>query len=455
MDAEKLLTLHRTYFNSQATKSVDFRVHQLGTLKKMLTEHEDEFYEGLKKDFGKSEFETYATELGLVLSEISYTARKLKKWAGTHRVAGSIINFPSKNYLYPEPYGTVLIISPWNYPVLLTLLPLIGAIAAGNTVVIKPSEISSHTSELLKKVFEKWFKSEFISVITGGAETSSQLLKQKFDYLFFTGSPRVGKIVMEAAAKNLTPVTLELGGKSPCIVDETADIKTAAKRIAWGKFVNAGQTCVAPDYLLVQKHIKPRLLNYLKEYIIQFYGVNARLSPDYARIVNKNHFNRLKGYLENASVFYGGKSIEDELYIEPAIIEDAELNHPVMQEEIFGPILPVITFDNVQEAIDLINSREKPLALYLFTKNDLTERKVLGECSFGGGAVNDTIAHLGNRNLGFGGVGNSGMGKYRGKLSFDTFSHMKAVMKKPSGADLPVRYPPYKNKLNWIKRILK
>lgn len=455
MDAKKLLERHHIYYQSKATRSVGFRLHQLETLQNLLQEHESEFFEALKKDFNKPEFETFGTELGLVLSEISHVKKHLKKWVKPTRVSSELINFPSRNRIISEPYGTVLIISPWNYPVLLSLLPLIGAIAAGNTVVLKPSEISAHTSALLSRLFKKWFKEEYLKIIEGGADVSQNLIAQKFDYIFFTGSPRVGKIIMETAAKNLVPVTLELGGKSPVIVDETADLKVAARRVAWGKLVNAGQTCVAPDYLLVQEDIKPRFLDHLKDAIIQMYGVNARLSPDFARIVNDAHFNRIQHYLKDGTIFYGGKSNAEERFIEPTILTDVDLNAPVMQEEIFGPVLPVIPYKDIYRAVELINSKEKPLALYLFTKNEKNEAVVMDECSFGGGAINDTIAHLGNRRLGIGGVGFSGMGSYHGKKSFDTFSHQKAVMKKPFWADIPVRYPPYNNKLNLIKRILR
>ncbi|HET8865919.1 MAG TPA: aldehyde dehydrogenase family protein, partial [Gracilimonas sp.] len=298
MDAANLLERQKTYFRSGATKSIEFRVHQLQTLKKLLQEHEEELNEAIYKDFKKPAFETYATELGLLHHEINFTIKNLKNWAKPKRVSWDLINFPSSNFTYKEPYGAVLIIGPWNYPVQLTLMPLIGAIAAGNTAVIKPSEITSHTSAALNRIFEKWFKQEFVAVVEGGVEETQMLLDQDFDHIFFTGSPRVGKIVMEAAAKNLTPVTLELGGKSPCIVDESANLKVAAKRIAWGKFLNAGQTCVAPDYLLLQSSIEKEFLEYFKESVRNFYGVNPKLSPDYPRVVNEDHFDRLVEYLK-------------------------------------------------------------------------------------------------------------------------------------------------------------
>ncbi|MFP8489685.1 aldehyde dehydrogenase [Gracilimonas sp. Q87] len=455
MSAKGLLEKQRTYFRSGATKPVAFRIHQLETLKKILTEHEGELISAVYKDFKKPELEAYATEIGILHDEISYAIKKLRKWVKPNRVRGTLINFPSSNFTVAEPYGAVLIIAPWNYPIQLALLPMVGAIAAGNTVVIKPSELSPNTSAVLKNIADAWYKEEFVAVIEGGVEVNQDLLAQDFDYIFFTGSTRVGKIVMEAASKHLTPVTLELGGKSPCIVDGTAKIKTAGKRIAWGKFINAGQTCVAPDYLLVHSSVKDELLKELKKSISEFYGVNPKLSPDYARIINQDHFQRLRSYLEDVKVYYGGRYKEEECYLEPTIVTDIEKDAAVMEEEIFGPILPVIVFDSIADAMHIVNSKPKPLALYLFTENSTTERLVLKECSFGGGAVNDVVSYLGNRHLPFGGVGNSGMGVYHGKSSFDTFSHTKSIMRKPTWLDIPFRYAPYKGKLKWIKRILK
>ncbi|WP_421773132.1 aldehyde dehydrogenase [Gracilimonas sp.] len=455
MDGKELLERQRTYFKSGATKSVEFRIHQLQTLKKLLTQHEEEFVQAIYNDFKKPEMETYATELGILHNEISYVLKNLKKWAKPQKVSGILANFPSKNYAIAEPYGSVLVIAPWNYPVQLALLPLVGAIAAGNTAVIKPSELTPHTSAAIKDILGKWFKEEFVAVMEGGVETNQDLLAQNFDYIFFTGSTRVGQIVMEAAAKNLTPVTLELGGKSPCIVDETADLRTAARRIAWGKFVNAGQTCVAPDYLLIQSKVKNKFLEHFKETVRDFYGVNPKLSPDYPRIVNEAHFDRLEGYLGDGEIFYGGKTDRAELYIEPTVLVDVKEGSGVMEEEIFGPILPVLTYEKLADAIDIINSKSKPLSLYLFSKDSDTESVITEKCSFGGGAINDVLAHLGNHHLPFGGVGKSGMGAYHGKYSFDTFSHTKSIMKKPFWLDIPFRYAPYKGKLKWVKRVLK
>ncbi|MEX0844668.1 MAG: aldehyde dehydrogenase [Balneolaceae bacterium] len=455
MDSVKLVERQRAYFLSGATKSVEFRIHQLNTLKKVLTEHENEWNEAVYKDFKKPVFETYATELGLLHNEINFTIKHLKKWAKPKRVSGDLVNFPSRNYIYKEPYGSVLIIGPWNYPIQLVLMPLIGAIAAGNTVVIKPSEISPITADATRRILGKWFKEEFIAVVNGGVEVTQDLLARDFDHIFFTGSSRVGKIVMEAAAKNLTPVTLELGGKSPCIVDETADLKTAAKRIAWGKFLNAGQTCVAPDYLLLQSSIQKEFLEYFKEFVREFYGVNPKLSPDYPRIISESHFNRLIGYLKEGDIYCGGKTDPEDLYIEPTVLTGVSEEAKVMDEEIFGPILPILTFEKIADAIGLIQEKPKPLALYIFTNNSDAEKLVLATCSFGDGVVNDVVAHFGSHHLPIGGVGNSGMGSYHGKQSFETFSHTKGIMKKSTWLDIPLRYAPYKGKLKWIKKILK
>lgn len=455
MEAAQLIERQRTYFKSGATKSIEFRIHQLKTLKKLLTEHEDEFNKAVYEDFKKPELETYATELGIIHNEISYTLKKLKKWAKPKRASQVLVNFPSSNYTVAEPYGAVLIIAPWNYPIQLALLPLVGAIAAGNTVVIKPSEITTNTSEVIHRVLSKWFNKEFVAVVEGGVETNQELLEQDFDYIFFTGSTRVGKIVMQAAAKNLTPVTLELGGKSPCIVDRSADLKTAARRIAWGKFLNAGQTCVAPDYLLVDASVKEPFLTHFDEAIHEFYGEDPQQSPDYPRVVNAEHFDRLVGYLEEGAIFCGGKTDPNENYIEPTVLVDIEAGAKVMEEEIFGPILPVLTFNTIAEAIRIINEKPKPLAFYVFTAKDEVKETTLNACSFGGGAVNDVVAHLGNHHLPFGGVGKSGFGAYHGKNSFDTFSHYKSIMKKPLWLDIPFRYAPYKGKLKWIKKVLK
>lgn len=455
MNPVELVKRQKAYFRSGATKSVEFRMKQLELLKEVITKHEQDFVDAIFKDFRKPEFETYATEIGIIHDEINYALKNLENWTKKQRVSGSLVNFPSKNYTVAEPYGSVLIIAPWNYPVQLALLPVVGAVAAGNTVVIKPSELTPNTSSAIAGIMSTYFQDKFIAVAEGGVEVNQKLLEQEFDYIFFTGSTRVGKIVMKAAAEHLTPVTLELGGKSPCIVDKSANLEISARRIAWGKFLNAGQTCVAPDYILVQENSKNDLLKHLKSAIRDFYGEDPGESPDYPRIVNEDHFNRLMGYLKEGSVFYGGQSDKKERYISPTILTDIEPNASVMEEEIFGPILPVLTFKEIEEAIDIINKKPKPLAFYVFTEDDKNESLLMESCSFGGGAVNDVVAHLGNPNLPFGGIGNSGMGAYHGKTSFDTFSHTKSIMKKTSWLDIPFRYAPYEGKLKWIKKILK
>ena len=455
MNPVELVKRQKAYFRSGATKSVEFRMKQLELLKEVITKHEQDFVDAIYKDFRKPEFETYATEIGIIHDEINYALKNLENWTKKQRVSGSLVNFPSKNYTVAEPYGSVLIIAPWNYPVQLALLPVVGAVAAGNTVVIKPSELTPNTSSAIAGIMSTYFQDKFIAVAEGGVEVNQKLLEQEFDYIFFTGSTRVGKIVMKAAAEHLTPVTLELGGKSPCIVDKSANLEISARRIAWGKFLNAGQTCVAPDYILVQEHSKDDLLKHLKSAIRDFYGEDPGESPDYPRIVNEDHFNRLMSYLKEGSVFYGGQSDKKERYISPTILTDIEPNAAVMEEEIFGPILPVLTFKEIEEAIDIINKKPKPLAFYVFTEDDKNESLLMESCSFGGGAVNDVVAHLGNPNLPFGGIGNSGMGAYHGKTSFDTFSHTKSIMKKTSWLDIPFRYAPYEGKLKWIKKILK
>lgn len=455
MNPVELVKRQKAYFRSGATKSVEFRMKQLELLKEVITKHEQDFVDAIFKDFRKPEFETYATEIGIIHDEINYALKNLENWTKKQRVSGSLVNFPSKNYTVAEPYGSVLIIAPWNYPVQLALLPVVGAVAAGNTVVIKPSELTPNTSSAIAGIMSTYFQDKFIAVAEGGVEVNQKLLEQEFDYIFFTGSTRVGKIVMKAAAEHLTPVTLELGGKSPCIVDKSANLEISARRIAWGKFLNAGQTCVAPDYILVQENSKNDLLRHLKSAIRDFYGEDPGESPDYPRIVNEDHFNRLMGYLKEGSVFYGGQSDKKEGYISPTILTDIEPNASVMEEEIFGPILPVLTFKEIEEAIDIINKKPKPLAFYVFTEDDKNESLLMESCSFGGGAVNDVVAHLGNPNLPFGGIGNSGMEAYHGKTSFDTFSHTKSIMKKTSWLDIPFRYAPYEGKLKWIKKILK
>lgn len=450
------LDKQKEFFQTGTTKDVSFRITQLKKLKEILVENEQLLIEEVHKDFQKSAFETYATEIGLVITDINYAIKHVESWAKQKTVSSSLVNFPSKNFIITEPYGSALIIAPWNYPILLALQPLVGAIAAGNTAILKPSELTPNTSETLEKLISEHFEPDFLKVILGGVEESSTLVKMDFDYIFFTGSTRVGKIIMRDAAERLTPLTLELGGKSPCIVDKTANLEVSAKRIAWGKFVNAGQTCVAPDYLLVQNSVKDEFLDHLKNSIHQLYGNNPKESPDFPRIINEAHFDRLVQLLDNGETVKGGESERSTQYIAPTILNNIKLEDPIMQDEIFGPILPVLEFESVEECIKIINARPRPLALYVFTADQALEDRIMSSVSFGGGAVNDTIAQLGNHHLSFGGVGASGFGSYHGKSSFDSFSHKKSVMKKPFWPDVPIRYAPYDDiKLGLVKKVLK
>ncbi|EJL61986.1 aldehyde dehydrogenase [Flavobacterium sp. CF136] len=427
------------------------------TLKKLLfniQKYEDLIIKALYDDFKKPAFEAVLTETNYVISELKNTIKNISKWARPERVFPSILNFPSTDYIYKEPYGNVLIIAPWNYPFQLALCPLISAVSAGNKVVLKPSELTPNTSTIIAKIIEKSFHINHVEVIQGGIEVSDKLLAKRWDYIFFTGSVTVGKIIAKAAAENLTPITLELGGKNPCIIDETADLKLAAKRIVWGKFINAGQTCIAPDYILIQKSMKINFITFLIEEIVQAYGKKPEKSPDYARIINTKNWLRLMSMIEPEKVIFGGESNANEFYIAPTLVEEPGLESPVMQEEIFGPILPVLIYESESDIDKVISKYEKPLAFYIFSENDSFTKKMILKYSFGGGCINDTLIHFSNKRLPFGGVGHSGIGAYHGKLSFDIFSHHKAVVKKANWLDLPMRYAPYKDKLKSIKRLL-
>ena len=443
------------FFSEGTTKSLEFRLHQLKTLKRLLKENQQLLIEAVYSDFSKPPFETFGTEIGLIIGEINYAIQHLSKWIKPQSVPTSLVNFPSQNFILTEPYGCVLIISPWNYPVQLSLLPLVGALAAGNTAFVKPSELTPATSGVIKQLLDHYFDPTVVTTVLGGVEQSNALLELDFDYIFFTGSTRVGKIIMQKAAQKLTPVTLELGGKSPCIVEESADLSISAKRIAWGKFINAGQTCVAPDYLLVQNSIRNEFLEHLKTAITELYGESPESSPDFTRIINHSHFHRLTTYLNNGRVVAGGSSNPESRYISPTILSDITWNDPIMKDEIFGPILPVLPFSDVEDAISQIRNTPRPLALYVFTSSSSFEKKVLEQVSFGGGAINDTIAQLGNHHLSFGGVGASGFGSYHGKASFDSFSHQKSIMKKNFFVDIPLRYAPYDDKIKWLKTIFR
>ncbi|MDZ8104493.1 MAG: aldehyde dehydrogenase [Nostoc sp. DedQUE12a] len=449
----EIIQHQREFFQTGKTKDINFRIEQLQKLKQAIIEHEQEIIEALQADLYKPVVETYLTEIA-VIKEIDYAIKHIKTWTKPKKAPVSLDFFSYSARIYPEPVGVVLIISPWNYPFQLAISPLVGAIAAGNCAIIKPSEIASHTSGIVTKIITKYFQQAYIAVVEGGVEASQKLLAEKFDHIFFTGGTAIGKIVMEAAAKNLTPVTLELGGKSPCIVDTDINVEHTARRITWGKFINAGQTCIAPDYLLVNKNIKKDLIDGLQKNLKEFYGENPANSPDYARIISQKHFDRLVKFFEDSKVIVGGETKSSERYIAPTIIDNVSLEDSVMQEEIFGPILPIIEYSDIAEAIALINSRPKPLALYLFSQNKNLQKRVLQETSSGGVCINDTIMHVGVPSLPFGGVGDSGIGNYHGKASFDTFSHHKSVLQNSFWLDLKWRYAPYQNKLPLIKKLL-
>ncbi|HDX1712180.1 TPA: aldehyde dehydrogenase, partial [Staphylococcus aureus] len=419
--------------------------------------YESDILEALYTDLGKNKVEAYATEIGITLKSIKNARKELKNWTKTKNVDTPLYLFPTKSYIKKEPYGTVLIIAPFNYPFQLVFEPLIGAIAAGNTAIIKPSELTPNVARVIKRLINETFDANYIEVIEGGIEETQTLIHLPFDYVFFTGSENVGKIVYQAASENLVPVTLEMGGKSPVIVDETANIKVASERICFGKFTNAGQTCVAPDYILVHESVKDDLITALSKTLREFYGQNIQQSPDYGRIVNLKHYHRLTSLLnsEQMNIVFGGHSDEDERYIEPTLLDHVTSDSAIMQEEIFGPILPILTYQSLDEAIAFIHQRPKPLSLYLFSEDENATQRVINELSFGGGAINDTLMHLANPKLPFGGVGASGMGRYHGKYSFDTFTHEKSYIFKSTRLESGVHLPPYKGKFKYIKAFFK
>ncbi len=433
---------------------INYRKQCLTKLLHAIEENENEIANALYKDFKKSEFEAYLTETFIVISELKHIIKNINKWAKPKMVLPSILNFPSLDYVYKEPYGKVLIISPWNYPFQLAVSPAIAAIAAGNSVTIKPSELTPNTSALIEKIFSNLFEKSHVEVIQGGIETSQALLAKRWDYIFFTGSVNVGKIVAKAAANNLTPVTLELGGKNPCIIDKNCDLDIAAKRLVWGKFVNAGQTCIAPDYLIVEKSIKENLIQKLINEIEISYSINQQQSADYPRIISKKNWERLVNFTKQQNIVYGGKHDENELFLSPTLIDEPSLESPVMHEEIFGPILPILTYEHKNDIEQIVQKFEKPLALYVFSNDKKFSEELISKFSFGGGCVNDTLIHFANNRLPFGGVGFSGIGAYHGKLSFDIFSHQKAIVKKATWLDIKLRYAPYKNKIETIKKFV-
>ncbi len=454
-DYEARVQKMKDCFRTHQTKDIGFRLNALMKLGDAIRKHERSITEALAADLNKSEFEAFASEIGIVLKEISFVRKRLRRWAKPRKVRTPLTHIGSRSAIHSEPYGVVLIIAPWNFPFQLAIAPLVGAIAAGNCAVVKPSELTPHTSEAIAAMIRETFPEEYIMVVQGGADASQALLDIDIDYIFFTGGTSVGKVVMEAAARHLTPVTLELGGKSPCIVHEDARLDLAAKRIAWGKFMNAGQTCVAPDYVYVHQSVQEAFLSRLKEAIGQLYGASPLTSGNYTRIVSEKHFERLARLLENGRTAVGGGCDRDGRLIEPTVLTEVAPDAAVMRDEIFGPILPILTYTDLDDVVSAINDRPKPLALYVFTESKEVQRRVLGRTSFGGGCVNDTVYHFTSPYLPFGGVGPSGMGAYHGRSSFELFSHRKSVLKQTTLFDIPFRYPHRKNGLKTIKRFLK
>ncbi len=454
-DFNSLVIKQKAFFDAGRTRDVAFRKRQLDILRRVVADNREDILTALQQDLSKSAYEGYLTEVGIVLDEIRFVRKRLTRWARPRRVRTNIFLFPASSYRYAEPYGVVLIIAPWNYPFQLVMGPLIGAMAAGNCAVIKPSEFAPNTSGVIGDLISRNFDPAYIAVCEGHSEVSQTLLSQPFDYIFFTGSVAVGKLVMQAAACRLTPVTLELGGKSPCIVDRDVELNVTARRIVSGKFINAGQTCIAPDYLLVHHEIKDRLIDRINVSIQDFYGADPRLSPDYPRIVNQKHFQRLVELMRFGRVIAGGQADLQNLYIAPTIIDEVSWGDPIMENEIFGPILPVLSYENIEEAIAQVKKLPRPLALYSFSNSRQLNETILRDLSFGGGCINDTLLHFANPHLPFGGVGNSGIGSYHGKNSFETFSHRKSILKRSFRLDAPLRYPPYGRKLKILERMLR
>ncbi|MDY6938631.1 MAG: aldehyde dehydrogenase [Cyanobacteriota bacterium] len=449
---DNILDRQRQFFATGKTKNINFRIEQLERLKQAILDRQQAIVEAVNADLRRPEFEAYF-EIASI-SEVKYALKRLKSWTKPKWMGMPLDQFPASAWIYPEPLGVVLIIGPWNYPFQLLISPLVGAIAAGNCAILKPSEIAENTSRVVADLIRDTFDPEFVAAIEGGVETSQQLLEQKFDRIFFTGGTKIGRIVMEAAAKNLTPVTLELGGKSPCIVDADVDLNVAAKRITWGKFINAGQTCIAPDYLLVDRKVKSELLEGIKKYIGEFYGDDPSQSPDFARLIGQRHFDRVAEFVNDGKVVIGGETKPEERYIAPTVLDEISWDDPVMEDEIFGPILPVLEYTNLSEAIEQVNQRPKPLALYIFSRDKQKQKQVLSQTSSGGVCVNDTVMQVGVTALPFGGVGDSGIGSYHGKYSFDTFSHYKSVLNKGLWLDLDWRYAPYEGKLDFLKKVI-
>lgn len=454
MDIHEIVESEKHFFRTGVTRGVDFRIDMLKKFRKAIIENDELISAALKADLNKQPFESYMCETGLLLEEINFHIKRLKKWSKTRHVKSGIGQLPGRSYVCPEPYGVVLIMAPWNYPVQLCLMPLVGAISAGNCAVVKPSAYAPESSRVISKLIESAFPTGFVTAVEGGREANKALLDEPFDYIFFTGSVAVGKTVMEAAAKRLTPVTLELGGKSPIIVDETANLPLAARRIAFGKVLNAGQTCVAPDYLMIEKSVEAPFIEEYKKALASFFPEGDMSGM--VRIINDKHFERVCNILDNSgNVVIGGARDVETRFIEPAVLTGVPVDSPAMQQEIFGPVLPVLPYEKLDDCIDFIRSRPKPLALYIFSENKMNQEKVLNSCSFGGGCINDTVIHLASSHMSFGGVGESGMGSYHGRKSFDTFTHYRSVLKQGK-LDVKLRYFPYKSgKEKIIRMILK
>ena len=454
---ESVIQKQRDFFKTGQTRDLDFRIKNLQKLESVLRQNEKQLFAAIDRDFKKSVFDTQLTELSIIYKEIKLAIKSLKKWSKPKKVTTNLLNWPAQSYIDQEPYGVVLIIGAWNYPYQLTLVPLVSALAAGNTVVLKPSELSSQASQVLSQIINEHFFNNLVCCVQGGITFTQKLLTYKFDKIFFTGSTKVGQIVYQAAAAHLTPVTLELGGKSPCVVMPDADLEVSAKRIVWGKFLNAGQTCIAPDYLLVHQSIYDLFLIELKKQIKLFYGEDTRQTQDYPRIINNKNWQRLVDLMQSSEVYTGGRFEKADSYIEPTILKNVKMTDPIMQEEIFGPLLPVMSYESLEQVSQFVTSRDRPLAFYCFTSDTAAAYELMAQISFGGGVVNDTLLHIANVNLPFGGVGSSGIGHYHGEFGFKTFTYSKSILVKNTWFDPDFRYPPYdrikKTILNWLSSI--
>ncbi|HFK1451798.1 aldehyde dehydrogenase [Bacillus cereus group sp. MYBK139-2] len=455
MSVSSIVNKQKAYFYNGHTRSIEVRKNNLKKLYEGIQRFEEEIFQALKLDLNKSVHESFTTEVGYVLKEISFQLKHISSWSKPKRVRTALTHFGSKGKVVPEPYGVTLIIAPWNYPFQLAIAPLVGALAAGNTIVLKPSELTPNVSKVITRMLEELFQEELVAVVEGGVEESTALLKEPFDYIFFTGSVGVGKVVMEAAAKQLTPLTLELGGKSPCIVHKDAKIDVTARRIVWGKFLNAGQTCVAPDYMYVHASVKEQLIEALRHEIEEQYGKEPLHNDNYVRIVSERHFERLCTFLKDGKTVIGGNYKKETLHIEPTVLTNVTWESAVMEDEIFGPILPIIEYDNIEDVIDTIQQHPKPLALYVFSENKGVQKKVTSNISYGGGCINDVVYHLATPYLPFGGVGSSGLGSYHGEESFRTFSHYKSILAQSTAFDMKIRYSSTKSALKFIRKLLK